>query len=93
LGAAERVRERFVMQRERRPLDARPVPCEAPIVRLDSEGRYVCPACGELIVVPVDPSAGSEQEYGEDCPVCCVPLLLRVLVDPDGEIAIDARSE
>jgi hypothetical protein len=36
---------------------------------------------------------GSEQEYGEDCPVCCVPLLLRVLVDPDGEIAIDARSE
>ena len=35
------------------------------------EGSYVCPSCGETIVIPVDVSAGEEQRYVEDCPVCC----------------------
>jgi hypothetical protein len=33
------------------------------------EANYICDNCGEEIVVPVDPSAGSSQEYVEDCPV------------------------
>jgi len=57
------------------------------------EGRYSCPSCGEEIVVPVDASAGGEQEYVEDCPICCVPILLHVRLDPDGGITVLARAE
>jgi len=39
--------------------------------RAADEGSYVCPSCGETIVIPVDLSAGEEQRYVEDCPVCC----------------------
>ena len=60
---------------------------------VEDEARYVCPSCGEEIVVPVDASAGDEQEYVEDCPVCCVPVLLRVRIGRDGGIRLDARSE
>ena len=49
------------------------------------EGRYVCPACGEEIVIPLDPSAGDEQEYVEDCPVCCRPNVIRVEFFGPGE--------
>ena len=42
------------------------------------EGSYVCPTCGERIVIPLDPSSGAEQQYVEDCPVCCNPNVVRV---------------
>jgi hypothetical protein len=42
------------------------------------EGSYTCPHCGESIVVPLDPSGGERQEYGEDCPVCCSPNIIHV---------------
>lgn len=46
------------------------------------EASYLCPSCGEEIVVPVDPTE-DEQTYIEDCPVCCCPneITLRVLGD------------
>src|SRR4051812_27395967 len=37
----------------------------------ENESSYICDACGEEIVIPVDLSAGETQEYVEDCPVCC----------------------
>lgn len=33
-----------------------------------------CPSCGEPIALAVDTTAGDEQEYVEDCPVCCRPM-------------------
>ena len=39
---------------------------------------YVCPSCGEEIVVPLDLSGGREQSYVEDCPVCCCPNVIHV---------------
>jgi predicted RNA-binding Zn-ribbon protein involved in translation (DUF1610 family) len=62
-------------------------------VNPDESAAYTCPECGEEIVVSVDASAGEDQEYVEDCPVCCSPVLLRVHVEPDGEITIRASSE
>ena len=62
-------------------------------MRAEIEGRYPCPSCGEEIVVPVDASAGEEQEYVEDCPVCCAPVQLSVRVEADGEVTVVARSE
>ena len=53
-------------------------------VRRGDEGAYVCPSCGERIVVPVDGSQGVEQEYVEDCPVCCRPNVIHVELDGEG---------
>ncbi|MFO1009798.1 MAG: CPXCG motif-containing cysteine-rich protein [Planctomycetota bacterium] len=60
---------------------------------LADEGRYTCGACGEEIVVPIDASAGAEQSYVEDCPVCCRPHRIRVEVDEDGSVRVWAELE
>jgi hypothetical protein len=54
---------------------------------------YACDSCGEEIVVPVDISAGSHQDYVEDCPVCCHPMTLHVEIDPDGEAHLQGEHE
>jgi predicted RNA-binding Zn-ribbon protein involved in translation (DUF1610 family) len=46
--------------------------------RSQDEGSYICPTCGEQVVIPVDRSAGSDQQYIEDCPVCCNPNIIHV---------------
>jgi hypothetical protein len=60
---------------------------------LAGEASYTCGSCGEEIVVPVDASAGAEQSYVEDCPVCCRPHRIRVELDEDGAARIDAEPE
>lgn len=55
------------------------------------EVAYLCPDCGEEIVIPVDLSAGHEQEYVEDCPVCCRPHTLMIHVDRQGEVQVDVE--
>ena len=60
---------------------------------MQSEASYICGACGEEIVVPVDLSAGASQEYVEDCPVCCQANVIRVEVEPDGEARAWAELE
>ena len=57
------------------------------------EGSYVCDACGEEIVVPIDLSAGESQQYVEDCPVCCRPNVIYVEIDEDGEARVWAEAE
>ena len=59
----------------------------------EDEASYPCPACGEEIEVTVDPSAGSEQQYVEDCPVCCRPVVLYVRFHGDGQASIHAEAE
>jgi hypothetical protein len=51
-----------------------------------------CPYCGERIDILIDGSL-PEQEYVEDCQVCCRPIMLRVTVDEDGDAVVMARSE
>ena len=60
---------------------------------MHDEASYVCGACGEEIVVPVDLSAGASQEYVEDCPVCCRPHLVHVEVDEEGEARVWGELE
>lgn len=44
-----------------------------------------CPYCGEPFETLVDSSAGN-QDYIEDCPVCCRPIEFHLAVGHDGEI-------
>lgn len=57
------------------------------------EISYTCECCGEDIVTPVDPSAGSQQTYVEDCPVCCNPMEITVYVYEDGTATASCRAE
>jgi len=60
---------------------------------MQNEASYICCACGEEIVVPIDFSAGSQQVYVEDCPVCCRPNVLHLSYAPDGTPRIWGEAE
>jgi hypothetical protein len=57
------------------------------------EASYVCDSGGEEIVLPIELSAGPEQKYVEDCPVCCCPNLIHVEIDEDGDLRVWAERE
>ncbi len=50
-----------------------------------------CPYCGETIETRVDASGGN-QEYIEDCQVCCRPIVLRITTDGGG-LGLEIRRE
>lgn len=51
-----------------------------------------CPYCWEPIELLMDCSV-NEQEYVEDCSVCCRPIVVTVLVDDEGFPELSVRSE
>ena len=57
---------------------------------MEETWNVLCPYCGQSFCVFVDLSAG-DQEYVEDCQVCCQPIDLRVRIK-NGEIQ-DIRSK
>ena len=57
-----------------------------------SEQSIVCPYCGETISVLIDGSL-PEQEYVEDCQVCCRPIIVTVSIDADGDALVAVRAE
>ena len=56
------------------------------------ETSVQCPYCWERFTLLVDGSV-EDQEYVEDCEVCCRPIDFIVLVDEDGEVKVDARLQ
>jgi hypothetical protein len=51
-----------------------------------------CPYCGETLELSVDTSAG-DQDYIEDCQVCCQPIHLIVTLDATGVPSVQAMRE
>lgn len=52
-----------------------------------------CPYCAERIGILIDCSV-EQQQYTEDCQVCCSPMLLSIEIDADGHIvAVDVQQE
>jgi hypothetical protein len=60
---------------------------------MNDQASYICGACGEEIVVPIDLSQGERQQYVEDCPVCCRANVVHVVVDDEGEASVWAELE
>ncbi len=50
------------------------------------------PYCGELSDIQVD-VAGVDEDYVEDCTVCCRPMLLHVTRDENGLPVVSVTSE
>ena len=59
---------------------------------MDDLAEYICPTCGESIQIGVDPTAGREQHYIEDCPVCCNPNAIAVYFDREGNADVEASA-
>lgn len=57
------------------------------------DASYICDACGEEIVIPLDLTEGSSQTYVEDCPVCCRANTIHVHIDDDGDAQVWAEPE
>ena len=60
---------------------------------MNEDGGYICDACGEEIIIPLDISQGRRQEYVEDCPVCCRANVISVEFDEEGNAAVWASPE
>ena len=63
------------------------------VVLRQEEVGVGCPYCGELIEILVDLSVG-EQQYIEDCSVCCAPILMSVQADEAGQFShVDVKTD
>jgi hypothetical protein len=51
-----------------------------------------CPYCGESIDLLIDCSE-AEQNYIEDCSVCCQPMQVRLRIDAHGELELALHTD
>jgi hypothetical protein len=58
----------------------------------ETESHISCPHCGEMNEIALDPGSGGDQEYIEDCHVCCRPILMYVRYRPDGSAEVDVYA-
>ncbi len=68
---------------------------EEPLLAREGEvtsAPWACAGCGEMNETPIDLSNGYNQEYIEDCAVCCRPNVIAVTIDPES-LAIALRNE
>ncbi len=56
------------------------------------ERAVQCPYCGETINIFLDTSV-PQQNYIEDCKVCCRPITIDVTVEYDGEVSVFLLNE
>jgi hypothetical protein len=61
----------------------------------DMDALVTCPYCGQPVEITLDPGSGDDQEYVEDCEVCCQPWRVSVTYDAAGEarVAISALDQ
>ncbi len=61
-------------------------------MNLLQETDSFCPYCGEPVTLLIDGSV-PEQEYIEDCEVCCRPMHIHVAIREDGNHRVEVRTE
>jgi hypothetical protein len=55
---------------------------------------FSCAWCFEVNEIFIDLSAGEDQEYVEDCQVCCRPNTIRVHIDIDAHrVTLENEAE
>ncbi len=59
---------------------------------LDPIQQILCPYCGEPLEIRLD-AITTDEEYVEDCSVCCRPILLHVVRDGNGEPSVSSEKE
>lgn len=56
------------------------------------EARVQCPYCWESFTLLIDGSV-EQQEYVEDCEICCRPIDFAVSIDEQGQAQVEARLQ
>ena len=56
------------------------------------QATVVCPYCGENNTILIDESAGEQQDYVEDCQVCCKPWQVIVSLSPGADADVEVRA-
>jgi len=56
------------------------------------EKSIICPYCGERIVALID-SSDVNQQYIEDCQVCCKPINFLVAESIEGQFIVNVYSD
>lgn len=51
-----------------------------------------CPSCGESIEIVIDTSL-DDQQYIEDCQVCCRPITVNVSIIGSDQIIVNVNAE
>lgn len=69
------------------------LPSDLKVATSIKEISYICDACGEEIIIPLDLTEGVHQTYVEDCPVCCRANTIHVEIDDEGNATIWAQPE
>jgi len=61
----------------------------------DTEATVRCPHCGESVEITLDPGSGEDQQYVEDCEICCQPWQVHVSYDLEGraDVVVTALEE
>ena len=54
----------------------------------DMDALVTCPYCGQPVEITLDPGSGDDQEYVEDCEVCCQPWRVSVTYDATGHARV-----
>ena len=54
--------------------------------------RVPCPYCGETYEAIIDTTV-DDQEYVEDCEICCRPIVFTVRVDLSAGLMVQTRRE
>jgi len=58
----------------------------------DAEASVICPHCGEANAITLDPGGGADQQYIEDCQVCCRPWGVMLAYDATGGAHVSLES-
>jgi hypothetical protein len=58
----------------------------------ETEAIVTCPHCGKPNEIALDPGGGEDQEYVEDCQVCCRPILMYVKYGRDGSAQVEVYA-
>ncbi len=59
---------------------------------IEGEAEVWCPYCGERTTIAIDAGGGGEQDYVEDCPVCCRPWNVHVHMTGSGGLQVSVEE-
>ena len=60
---------------------------------VEDSREVTCPWCGEPNTVSIDPGAEGDDEFVQDCSVCCRPWQVRIQIRRDDSVDVSVRAE
>ena len=60
---------------------------------IEEDYPFSCPHCGVDLSARVEPGSGKEQQFIQDCEVCCKPIQIQVRFQGDEIVHFEARAD